>query len=122
MDQSQIEEALSDLPLGKIGYFGTIGSTNDLAAKWATDNLPEYSLIIADEQTRGRGRSGRKWYTPAGSALAISIILKPRPGEGVQTMPKFSGLGGLAVLQALASTYNLNAKIIWPNDVLIVNK
>ena len=58
-------------------YFESVGSTNDIALAWATEGAPDLSLVIADEQTAGRGRLNRKWFTPKGSALAFSLILRP---------------------------------------------
>ena len=64
MNKPQVERCLSHLPLGEIRYFDTIGSTNDEALTWASQGAPDLSLIVADEQTSGRGRMDRKWFTP----------------------------------------------------------
>ena len=61
--------------LGEIKYFNSIGSTNDEALAWANKGAPDFSVVIADEQTMGRGRMDRPWFTPAGTALAFSVIL-----------------------------------------------
>lgn len=122
MDQSELELALSDLPLGRIRYFDTIGSTNDLAADWVSQDAPDLSLIVADEQTRGRGRSGRKWYTPPGSALAFSLVLRPSEGEITTELSRATGLGALAVCTALEKKFKLVPKIKWPNDILLSDK
>jgi hypothetical protein len=82
------------------------------------NGAPDLSLVVADEQTMGKGRAGRRWYTPAGSALAFSLILSPAWVEP-EMLPRFTGLGALAVKQALESRYGLPAKIKWPNDVLL---
>jgi BirA family biotin operon repressor/biotin-[acetyl-CoA-carboxylase] ligase len=117
MNQAQLEQALKNLPLGRLECHPTIGSTNDLAAQWAADQAPNFSLVVADEQTKGRGRSGRKWHTPPGAALAFSLVLR---GEGLQPadVPRTAGLGALAVCEALLAL-GLEAQIKWPNDVLI---
>ena len=77
MDLTSLEVALADLPLGEIRFYDQVGSTNDVAAHWGEAGAPDRSLVVADEQTSGRGRAGRVWYTPPGAALAFSLILKP---------------------------------------------
>jgi BirA family biotin operon repressor/biotin-[acetyl-CoA-carboxylase] ligase len=73
--------------------------------------------MIADEQTAGRGRSNRIWFTPSNSALALSLILRPSATE--KTYPAhITGLGALALTDVL-HTFGLNPKIKWPNDVII---
>jgi len=114
--------ALKDLQLGGIRYYPTIGSTNDLAINWAGDNAPDMSLVIADEQSSGRGRNGRKWYSPAGESLAFSLILRLENNE-TRSIGLFSALGALAVVQAIFEIdAGLDPKIKWPNDILINNK
>ncbi|MBI3739624.1 MAG: biotin--[acetyl-CoA-carboxylase] ligase, partial [Chloroflexi bacterium] len=120
MNQRELQKALSSLPLGGLRYFESIGSTNDEALAWATEGARDLSLVVADEQTAGRGRSGRKWLTPPGSALAFSLIL--RPTEAERTRPaRTTGLSALALSDSLR-TRGLAAQIKWPNDVLISGK
>jgi len=117
-----LNAALNDLPLGGIRYYPTVGSTNDLANSWEKQNAPDMSLVIADEQFTGRGRNGRKWYSPAGEALSFSLILRLEEGE-TRSIGLFSALGALAVVQAINEfDAGLNPKIKWPNDVLVNNK
>lgn len=117
MNQRQLQQALSDLPLGDLRYFPSIGSTNDEALAWAAQGAPHLSLVLADEQTAGRGRLSRRWLTPPGVALALSLILRPSPEESV--LPSlYTGLGALALVEALKG-YGLGAEIKWPNDVLL---
>jgi len=120
MDEKKLRKILSDLPLGDIRYYSQTGSTNDMALAWATEGAPDFSLIVADEQTSGRGRSERIWLTPAGSALAFSVILHPTQVER-DHMPLLSGLGALALTQVLKD-HGLSAQIKWPNDVLIMGR
>jgi BirA family biotin operon repressor/biotin-[acetyl-CoA-carboxylase] ligase len=125
MDQKFLETRLADLPIQEIRYFGQIDSTNTFAADWAKEGAPDLSLVIADEQTAGRGRGSRKWYTPPQSALAFSLILHPsRTKDEVlafENTARLNGLGALAVLGALQKRYGLPAQIKWPNDVLVHN-
>lgn len=120
MDQASLQSLLSDLPLGALRYFATVGSTNDLAKRWADAGAPDLSLVVADEQTAGRGRLDRRWYTPRGAGLAFSIILKP---VGQAVLP-YTALGALAVCDALNEALPpiLPAQIKWPNDVIATRK
>lgn len=111
---------LSGLRLGDARHFESLGSTNDFALAWASENPPDFSLVIADEQTSGRGRMGRKWFTPSGAGLALSVILQVNAFER-EKIALFSGLGALALVDAL-KTYDIVAEIKWPNDVLIKRK
>ena len=85
--ESHYQKALADFPLGAFHYYKTIGSTNDAALTWAAQGAPDFSLIIADEQTSGRGRMDRKWFTPPNSALAMSLILHPSKDEDTVINP-----------------------------------
>jgi BirA family biotin operon repressor/biotin-[acetyl-CoA-carboxylase] ligase len=112
-----LELALADLNLGALRYFAQLGSTNDEAARWAEEGAPDMTLVLADEQTSGRGRSGRRWYTPAGTGLAFSLILRTIDAGSIP--PRLTALGALAVCSALEKDYGLVAQIKWPNDVLL---
>src|SRR5512134_3605246 len=117
MNQNELKKALAKLPLGDVRYFDSIGSTNNEALAWATSGAKDLSLVIADEQTAGRGRLDRKWLTPKGTALAFSLILCPTAGEKLH-LTRIVGLAALAVADALR-TRGLAAQIKWPNDVLL---
>lgn len=118
MDQKEIETALGYLPLGQIEYHVSIGSTNDRALALAAGDAPHFSLVIADEQTSGRGRGGRSWHTPPAAALAFSLVLRP-DGTQIAPLSRTAGLGALAVCLAVEELYHLNPQIKWPNDVLL---
>jgi BirA family biotin operon repressor/biotin-[acetyl-CoA-carboxylase] ligase len=113
-----LHSILTGLPLGGLRYFDSIGSTNDEALAWARAGAPDFSLVVADTQTAGRGRIQRRWVTNPGAALAFSLVLWPAPQE-CQCLPRFSPLGAVAVRQALAVVFGLPAEIKWPNDVLL---
>ena len=117
MDERILRKTLFDLPLGGLRFFEQTGSTNDVALAWATAGAPDLALVYAEEQTAGRGRGDRRWFTPPGAALAFSLVLRPRPGEQ-QSTPFFSALGALAVCTALGEL-GLSPEIKWPNDVLL---
>lgn len=117
MNQNELKKSLSKLPLGKIKYFDTIGSTNDEALAWAADDALDLSLVIADEQTAGRGRLDRKWFTPAGTALAFSLILRPSRSEQSH-LSRMVGLAALSVADSLLK-HGLSPQVKWPNDILL---
>lgn len=117
MNQKELKKALSKLPLGDVRYFDSIGSTNNEALAWATSGAKDLSLVIADEQTAGRGRLDRKWFTPKGTALAFSLILRPTSAERPH-LTRMVGLAALAVADSLR-TRGLSAQIKWPNDILL---
>ena len=117
MNQNELKRSLSKLGLGDIKYFESIGSTNDEALAWAANDTPDLSLVVADEQTAGRGRLDRKWFTPKGTALAFSLLLRPTTEEKPY-LTRTVGLAALSVAESLRAR-GLAAQIKWPNDVLI---
>lgn len=117
MDLPLLEQALAGLPLGSIRYYAQTGSTNTDAALWAGADAPDLALVVADEQTAGRGRLGRRWLTPPRAALAFSLVLRPEAGPFDPA--HLTALGALAVCDALLDRYHLQAQIKWPNDVLL---
>jgi BirA family biotin operon repressor/biotin-[acetyl-CoA-carboxylase] ligase len=117
MDEKTLQASLRNLSLGELRYFPSLGSTNDEALAWAAQGAMDLSVVIADEQTSGRGRAGRKWFTPPESALAFSLLLRPTEQEEPH-LSRVVGLAALAVADALRS-YGLQVEVKWPNDVLI---
>jgi BirA family biotin operon repressor/biotin-[acetyl-CoA-carboxylase] ligase len=99
-------------------YFDTVGSTNDEARQWALRGAPSGAVVVADEQTAGRGRLQRVWHTPPNQALALSLIL--RPAIGASNLQRLTMLSAVAVCEALA--LYVPSKLVglkWPNDVLL---
>lgn len=117
MNRTQFEQAVAGLPFARTAFFESVGSTNDVVAAWAREGAGGPCLAAADEQTQGRGRSGRRWVTPAGGALAFSLLLETGPGFDAALLGRASGLGALAVCEALEAL-GLQPQIKWPNDVL----
>lgn len=99
-------------------YYERIGSTNDAALDWLEHDAPVGALVIADEQSAGRGRRGRSWQTPPGAALALSVILRP----GTRWLSRVTMLGGLAVCELAENLGCDDVGIKWPNDVQIAGK
>jgi BirA family biotin operon repressor/biotin-[acetyl-CoA-carboxylase] ligase len=120
MNYTNFESVLALIQLGSYRYFDTIGSTNDEALAWASQGAPDFALVFADEQTSGRGRMDRKWFTPPGSALALSLVLRPTEAERAHPS-QTTGLLALALTESL-SKLGLSPQIKWPNDVLLNGK
>ncbi len=115
---AEIKAGLKTSMIGKnIHYFKETESTNILARDMA-GSVDEGTVVIAESQTEGRGRMGRKWISPEGG-IWLSVVLKPR----MQPLhaPRITLLAGVAVAKTIRS-YELLAKIKWPNDVLINGK
>ena len=97
-------------------YLRQTGSTNDDAAQWLAEGAPDGALVLAEEQLTGRGRYDRVWQAAPGSALLMSLIVRPR--ESVEALPRFTLMGAVALAETLAGM-GLNPGIKWPNDVLL---
>lgn len=125
MDLLSLEQRLADLPLGGLRYFDRIDSTNLEAARWVDEEAVDLALVVADEQTAGRGRKGRKWITPSGAALAFSLVIRETALISRESnlqrggLVRLTALGALAVCLTLKEEYGLPARIKWPNDVLV---
>ena len=101
----------------KVIYYPTINSTMEAAKKEALWGAPAGTVVIAEEQTAGKGRLQRFWLSPKGG-LAISIILRPN----LEFLPNMIMLASLAVANSIRVVTSLKPQIKWPNDVLINEK
>jgi BirA family transcriptional regulator, biotin operon repressor / biotin---[acetyl-CoA-carboxylase] ligase len=88
----------------------------DSTQRLLTEDLAEGATAVCDVQTAGRGRLGRGWETPPGTAILCSVLLRP-PAE--QSAAELSLVGGLAAAEAVERATNLSAQIKWPNDVMV---
>lgn len=100
--------------------FRSIDSTNNFAKSLARKRAAQGVLVLADEQTHGRGRAGKAWRSPAGKGLWFSLLLHPR--THFEKLGLLSLGAGLAVAQAVEQLYHLQASVKWPNDVLLHKK
>ncbi len=116
-----LKNALAGLPLAEVRFFESIDSTNTHCLAWVGEGAGDLSLAVADHQSAGRGRADRRWVTNPGSALAFSLVLRPREEE-LSHLSFFSPLGALAIRAALVHLYKLAPEIKWPNDVLVARK
>src|SRR6059058_4023880 len=96
-----------------IRVFHETTSTNDVIEKLARDGVKEGAVVFAESQTKGRGRLGRKWLSPAKKGLWFSVLLRPdlRPQEATQ----FTVASGTALRRAIQSQTGLEPEIKWPN-------
>ena len=90
-------------------------STNVWAGRLAREGAPSRTLVCADMQTDGRGRRGRRWESPPGESLYMTLIL--RPDFCPQQASMLTLVTGLSVAQALCAMTGLEALLKWPNDV-----
>jgi len=101
----------------EIVYFEETDSTNRRARLLAQEGAQHGTLVLADRQTAGRGRRGRGWISPAGEGIFMSLLL--RPDVHPSQVAKLSLLTALAVANAIAEETGLDARIKWPNDIVI---
>lgn len=123
-NQTNLETNLASLPLGRILFFSSVASTNDIAARLVSEGAPDLTLVVAGQQTAGKGRAGRKWFSPPGASIALSLALRPQQNladsQDINSLLlRYTALSALAVCDALRSLYQLSAEIKWPNDVLL---
>ena len=120
-DTVAAEEVGSRLQTERMGreirYYSTVDSTNQYAKRIAEEGAPDGALVIADEQTAGKGRSGRSWVTAPGEAVAFTLLLRPKLSPDRISMVTL--VMGLAVARAVNALYQAGAGIKWPNDVVI---
>lgn len=119
----EIERIMSLLETEFVGreihYYEEVSSTNAVAKQEARDEAREGTTIIAEKQTRGKGRLNRPWISPIGG-IWFSVILRPQ--ITVEESLKITLIMAVAVAKTLHSMFNLRAEIKWPNDVLVDNK
>ncbi len=112
-----IADGLETRTIGRyIRWHDMLPSTNDLAKRLAEVQVPEGTVIVAEEQTSGRGRLGRPWVSPRGGVW-LSVILRPR--LPLAHVPLIGLAAATAVARAIRVTTGLLARVKWPNDVLV---
>lgn len=104
----------------RVYYYNSIPSTNVQARELAQKGAPEGTLVVAEEQTGGKGRLGRSWHSPGGKGLWFSLIFRPQtiPAQAAQ----LTILAAVAMAEAIRKETGLPAGIKWPNDLLLDGK
>ena len=121
MNGAELNEALKDSGfLSGVSFFRQIDSTNLEVKRIAETGEPGPFLVVADEQTAGRGRRGRTWDSPAGTGIFMSMLLRPeiRP----ENASMLTLVAALAVAGGIRETTGLDVGIKWPNDAVIGGK
>lgn len=118
-------DAAAHLPrhefLSRQERFRSVASTNDIIRAWMTDGTPEVCLAVADEQTAGRGRSGRSWVAPSGAALLLSLGFEPDYVEPARLW-RLAAIVALAMADAGEEVAGLPDGMLalkWPNDIVV---
>ena len=112
--------AWKGVPIPAWRYFCEVSSTQDVARAWAEAGAWEGCLVVAEAQTRGRGREGRPWWSKPGGSLTFSVVVRPRSEERA-FLGHLAGMAALAVCQVLEEE-GLQPCIKWPNDILLAGR
>lgn len=116
----EIEKEINTFVLGKnIYFFDEITSTNEYA-KTIANNVEEGTIVVAKKQTKGKGRLDRKWISSKNEGIYFSLILKPE--IEVFKIMQITLIAGISLCETIKQMANIDAKIKWPNDILINNK
>ncbi len=101
--------------------FASVGSTNDVVRGWLADGTPEVCLAVADEQTAGRGRSGRRWVAPSGAALLLTLGFRPSwlAPERVWRLAATASLAMADAAEEVAGLKDGAIRLKWPNDLAV---
>ncbi|MGH7843012.1 MAG: biotin--[acetyl-CoA-carboxylase] ligase [Candidatus Binataceae bacterium] len=112
---SAIERGAAGAIGWRIHYFDEVGSTQRVAAEMAEAGAASGTIVIAEQQTAGRGRLGRAWHSPAGVNLYATIIIRPQ--MPALEVPRLSLVAGVAAAEALATVAPGLVALKWPNDI-----
>ena len=101
--------------------FDRVTSTNDVVRAWLAEGTPEVSLAVADEQTAGRGREGRRWVAPPGTALLLSLGFRPTwlDPERVWRLAATASLAMADAAEEVAGLPDRSIRLKWPNDLVV---
>ena len=117
----EIQRTLKTKIVGKkIWMYEETESTNSVAIQFASNGKPDGSIVASESQTKGRGRMGRKWFSPRRKGIWFSVILRPQMHP--ESVPMITVCGAVAVGEAISSATGLSTWIKWPNDIYINDK
>jgi len=118
LSQSEIESRLEGEWISNRVYFAEeVDSTNIWGKRLAEEGAPHGTLVVADEQTQGRGRRGRSWESPRGTTVSMTLILRPDLEPVRASM--LTIVMGLSVAQGLQELLDVPVQIKWPNDAVL---
>jgi BirA family transcriptional regulator, biotin operon repressor / biotin---[acetyl-CoA-carboxylase] ligase len=116
-----VQRNLTTKKIGQnIRFYESIPSTQTIAYQLTQEGAPEGTVVIAEEQTQGRGRLARSWHSPSGKGIWMSIILRPEIPP--QHAPQLTLLAAVAIVRAIERELSVSCEIKWPNDILINGK
>jgi len=117
----QVYQGLNTKLIGKkVYYYEYLDSTMNLAMQLSLKSAPSGTVVLAESQTKGRGRLGRSWHSPKYKGIYLSLILRPAVSPSVS--PLLTLLSAVSICEAVKTVSGLEAQIKWPNDVFIGNK
>lgn len=118
LDLDRVRRAL---PERRVEYFLKTGSTNDEARRLAAEGAPDGTVVLAEEQTAGRGRRGARWVSPPARNLMVSVLRRPAPALPPERWSRLTLAAALAGCDALDGSPGLSARaeVKWPNDLYL---
>ena len=121
MNEAEVKSILQTKWAGQeMLYFDTIDSTNTKAQELAEKGYPNGTLVVADQQVSGKGRRGRGWVSPSGTGIFMTLMIKPDINPNNASM--LTLVAALAVAKAIKDVTGEDAKIKWPNDIVVNGK
>lgn len=117
LDMLSLVKAMKTQTMGKkVKVLESTVSTQEEARRLAEEGAAEGTIVIAEEQTGGKGRMGRKWFSPKGKGVWMSLVLRPK--QPMHYMPQLTLMTGVAVCRAVRRVSGVMAGLKWPNDLL----
>jgi len=118
LDEQRLRDALADEPfIRRLVRLETADSTNDVARDLAHRGAPEGTVVIAEQQTAGRGRLGRTWHSPRGYGLYVSVLYRPR--EPILRLTRWTLGAAVAACTACRRLGGAAVTLDWPNDLML---
>ena len=119
LSSRDVKRGLTTAVIGRrVRCFRSLASTMDTARRMAEGGAPEGAVVLAEQQTQGRGRFERPWVSSPGQNLSLSIILRPP----IDRMRSLNMAASVALVEAIHATTGLIATVKWPNDVRVNGK
>jgi BirA family biotin operon repressor/biotin-[acetyl-CoA-carboxylase] ligase len=115
-DEASVEEIRRRLGVPRIAVYGTLASTMDVAHALAAEGAPAGTLVLADQQTAGRGRGGRSWQSEAGGGVWLTLLERPEDAHAVEVLALRVGIRAALVLDRYAGR---RVGLKWPNDLYL---